>query len=100
MMTMHEEKFVLIENKEMTLRELASELEAITGYTVTDSFGDINRIVAQKPNFDDEFETFLVTYEFNETDDIVDATVTTPRNEKIDFKTDTVKVRLLSYKSR
>ncbi|GGB00866.1 hypothetical protein ERX37_08580 [Macrococcus hajekii] len=97
---MHEEKFVLIENKEMSLRELASELEAITGYTVTDSYGDINRIVAQKPNFDNDFETFLITYEFNETNDIVDATVTTPRNQKIDFKKDHVKVRLLSYKSR
>lgn len=97
---MHEEKFVLIENKEMTLLEIANELEAITGYTVTDSFGDINRIVAQKPNFDDHFETFLIKYEFNESDDFVDATVTTPRNEKIDFKTDHVKVRLLSYQSR
>lgn len=97
---MHEEKFVLIENKEMTLRELASELEAITGYTVLDTFGDISRIVAQKPNFDDGFESFLVTYEFNEVADIVDATVTTPRNQKVDFKKDAVKVRLLSYKTR
>lgn len=97
---MHEEKFVLIENQMMTLNEIAQELEAITGYTVKDSFGDVNRIVAQKPNFDDDFESFLVTYEFNESDDIVDATITTPRHENIDLKIAEVKLRLLSYKSR
>ncbi len=97
---MHEEKFVLMENQSMTLNEIAQELEAITGYTVKDSFGEVNRIVAQKPNFDDDFESFLVTYEFNESDDIVDATVITPRDGKINFKSDSVKLRLLSYKSR
>ncbi|TDM12230.1 hypothetical protein [Macrococcus lamae] len=97
---MNEEKFVLIENQSMTLNELARELESITGYTVKDSFGDVNRIVAQKPNFDDDFESFLVTYEFHESDDIVDATITTPRDENVNLKTEAVKLRLLSYKSR
>lgn len=97
---MHEEKFVLLEGKTFTLSEIARELEAITGYTVKDSYGDINRIVAQKPNFDQEFETYLITYEFNESDDLTDVTVTTPKDADINFQTDKVKVRLISYKTK
>lgn len=97
---MHEEKFVLIEGKEYTLSEIAHEIEAITGYTVQDTYGDANRIVAQKPNFDQSFESYLITYEFNESDDLVDVTVTTPKDEAINFHADKVKVRLISYKTK
>ncbi|WP_414054185.1 hypothetical protein [Macrococcus equi] len=97
---MHEEKFVLIEGKSYTLSEIARELEAITGYTVKDTYGDINRIVAQKPNFDQDFESYLITYEYNESDDLTDVTVTTPKDKKVDFHQDKVKVRLISYKTK
>lgn len=97
---MHEEKFVLIEGKSYTLNEIARELESITGYTVKDTYGDVNRIVAQKPNFDQEFESYVVTYEYNETDDITDVTVTTPKDKAIDFHTDRVKIRLITYKTK
>ncbi|MCE4955918.1 hypothetical protein KJC15_01275 [Macrococcus caseolyticus] len=97
---MHEEKFVLIEGKAFTLSEIARELESITGYTVKDSYGDVSRIVAQKPNFDQSFESYLITYEFNESDDSADVTVTTPKDATIDFKSDRVKVRLISYKTK
>lgn len=97
---MHEEKFVLLEGKSFKLSEIARELQAITGYTVKDSYGDINRIVAQKPNFDQDFESYLVTYEFNESDDLADVTVTTPKDEDVNFQNDKVKVRLISYKTK
>lgn len=97
---MHEEKFVLLEGKSFKLSEIARELEAITGYTVNDSYGDINRIVAQKPNFDQDFESYLVTYEFNESNDLADVTVTTPKDEVVNFQIDKVKVRLISYKTK
>lgn len=97
---MHEEKFVLLEGKSFTLSEIARELEAITGYTVKDSYGDINRIVAQKPNFNQDFESYLVTYEFNESDDLTDVTVTTPKDADVNLQTDKVKVRLISYKTK
>lgn len=97
---MHEEKFVLLEGKSFKLSEIARELEAITGYTVNDGYGDINRIVAQKPNFDQDFESYLVTYEFNESDDLADVTVTTPKDEVVNFQIDKVKVRLISYKTK
>ncbi|WP_419743563.1 hypothetical protein ACN5ZK_06920 [Macrococcoides bohemicum] len=97
---MHEEKFVLLEGKSFKLSEIARELEAITGYTVKDSYGDINRIVAQKPNFDQDFESYLVTYEFNESDALADVTVTTPKDEDVNFQIDKVKVRLISYKTK
>ncbi|QYA45354.1 hypothetical protein KYI13_03235 [Macrococcoides bohemicum] len=97
---MHEEKFVLLEGKSFKLSEIARELEAITGYTAKDSYGDINRIVAQKPNFDQDFESYLVTYEFNESDDLADVTVTTPKDEDVNFQIDKVKVRLISYKTK
>ncbi|MCU7556231.1 hypothetical protein ROU88_07490 [Macrococcus capreoli] len=97
---MHEEKFVLLEGKSLTLAEIARELEAITGYTVKDSYGDVNRIVAQKPNFDQDFESYLITYEYNESNDLTDVIVTTPKDEAINFKSDQMKVRLISYKTK
>lgn len=97
---MHEEKFVFLEGKSFTLTEIARELESITGYTVKDTYGDVNRIVAQKPNFDQDFESYLITYEYNESDDLTDVTVTVPKDTKIDFINNKVKVRLISYKTK
>ncbi|MDJ1090379.1 hypothetical protein QNJ39_01945 [Macrococcus caseolyticus] len=97
---MHEEKFVLMEGETMTLVEIASELEHITGYTALDTFGDIERVVAQKPNFDQDFETYIINYQFNESDDEVDVTVTTPKDGRQHLKNDKVKIRLISYKTR
>ena len=97
---MYEEKFVLLEGSEMTTKEIASELEALTGYTVIETFGDADRVIAQKPNFDKDYDTFNIKFEFNESDDFVDAVVTTNKRDHIDFKTQPVKVRLISYQSR
>lgn len=97
---MHEEKFVLMEGETMTLVEIASELEHITGYTVLDTFGDVERVVAQKPNFEQDFETYIINYQFNESDDEVDVTVTTPKDGRQHLKNDKVKIRLISYKTR
>lgn len=97
---MHEEKFVLMEGETMTLVEIAKELEHITGYTTRDTFGDIDRVVAQKPNFEQDFETYVINYQFNESEDEVDVTVTTPKDGRQNLKNDKVKIRLISYKTR
>ncbi|UBH11399.1 hypothetical protein [Macrococcus armenti] len=97
---MHEEKFVLLEGTMMTLVEIARELEHITSYTVKDTFGDVDRVVAQKPNFDQDYDTYVVNYQFNESTDETDVTVTVPKGDKSQLKTDKVKIRLISYKTK
>ena len=49
---MHEQDFRILEGQDITLPELGRELETLTGRTIVDSTGEINRVVAHLPNFD------------------------------------------------
>ncbi|MCG1010237.1 hypothetical protein J4760_09405 [Salinicoccus sp. ID82-1] len=98
---MHEDKFNIIEGREMTLESLGYEIEEITGMAVQDFEGDTSRFVAKKPNLDQEFETFNVRYDFKESHDFVDVVFTTEKKDHLedyDFDDKEVKVQLITYK--
>ncbi len=98
---MHENKFNIVEGKVMSLEELGHEVEEITGLSVEKFEGLESRIVAQKPNPDQKFETFNVRFDFEESYDFVDVVFTTEKKKRMedyDFKKDKVKVQLMSYK--
>ena len=98
---MHEEKFYLIENKKMTLTDLAEEIEAIIGGELEDAKGSINRVVVKKPAPERGFEAFTVTFKVKHTVDFIDVVVTTnntkKRLEDYDFDNGEYTVRLVSY---
>ena len=99
-MFMHEDKFNIIEGKEMTLEALGYEIEEITGMAVRD-FEGCFPVCFKKPNADQEFETFNVRYDFKESNDFVDVVFTTQQKEELedyDFKKEEVKVQLITYK--
>ncbi|MHC0553167.1 hypothetical protein [Salinicoccus sp. CNSTN-B1] len=98
---MHEEKFNIIEGKQMTLESLGHELEQITGLSVRDFKGDASRSVATKPNHDQDFETFNVRYDFKESNDFVDVVFTVKKERSLeDYNLDEaeVTVQLITYK--
>ncbi len=98
---MHEEKFNIIEGKEMTLEALRYEIEEITGMGVQSFDGEASRFVSKKPNVDQEFETFNVRYDFKDSNDFVDVVFTTDQKENLedyDFDDEEVKVQLITYK--
>lgn len=96
---MHEEKFYLIEGKEMTIKELAKELEAATGTELEDVEGD--RVVVKKPAPERGFEAFTVTFKLKHTVDFIDAVITTNNTKKrlaeYDLENGVFTVRLISY---
>lgn len=98
---MHEEKFYLIENKQMTLKELAKEIEAVIGGELEDIEGSINRVVVKKPAPEQGFEAFRVSFKVKHTVDLIDAVVTTDDKKKnledYDFENSEYTVRLISY---
>ncbi|WP_411843445.1 hypothetical protein [Salinicoccus sp. HZC-1] len=98
---MHENKFNIVEGKVMSLEELGHEVEEITGMQVKRFKGFESRVVAQKPSPDQEFETFNVRFDFEESYDFVDVVFTTDKKARLedyDFNNDKVKVQLMSYK--
>lgn len=98
---MHENKFNIVEGRVMSLDELRHEIGEITGMQVKRFEGMESRVVAQKPSPDQEFETFNIRFDFEESYDFVDVVFTTDRKSRIedyDFKKDRVKVQLMSYK--
>lgn len=98
---MHEEKFYLIENKKMTLTELAKELEAIIGGELEDVSGSIDRVVVKKPAPEQGFEAFTISYKVKQSVDLIDAVVTTDNKKdslsEYDFDNTEFTVRLISY---
>ena len=98
---MHEEKFYLIEGKEMTIKELAKELEAVIGTELEDVEGSIDRVVVKKPAPERGFEAFTVTFKIKNTVDLIDAVITTnsPKKRLAEYDLDNgvYKVRLISY---
>ncbi|WP_017547822.1 hypothetical protein [Salinicoccus carnicancri] len=98
---MHENKFNIVEGGVMSLEELGHEIGEITGMRVKRFEGMESRVVAQKPGTDQEFETFNIRFDFEESDDFVDVVFTADKKSRIedyDFKKDRVKVQLMSYK--
>ncbi|WP_020007002.1 hypothetical protein [Salinicoccus albus] len=98
---MHENKFNIVEGRVMVLEALKQEVQEITGMTVRHFDALKSRVVAQKPNPDQHFETFNMRFDFEESADYVDVVFTTDKKTKIDdydFERDEVKVQLLSYR--
>lgn len=97
---MHEKKFSLIEGETFTVDELGKEIEEITGSKLVDLTGTRQRVVAQKPSPDQDFETFTIKFELGDLPDFVDVVATTDKKENVDdydFDKDKLKVRLISY---
>ncbi|UEX89809.1 hypothetical protein [Staphylococcus ratti] len=98
---MYEKEFNLIEGRDMSLVELGREIENITGYSIVDSTGELNRYIALKPNFNHDWETYTATYRLNHKNDFVDAIFTTKKGQDISrLKDKSVKIQLISYISR
>lgn len=98
---MYEKEFNLIEGREMSLVELGREIENITGYTIVDATGEIQRNIALKPNFKHDWETYTATYRLNHKNDFVDAIFTTIKGQDVtQLKNKAVKIQLISYISR
>lgn len=98
---MYEKEFSLIEGRKMSLVELGREIENITGYSIIDSTGEIQRNIALKPNFKHDWETYTATYRLNHKHDFVDAIFTTTKGQNLErLKDKAVKIQLISYISR
>lgn len=98
---MYEKEFELLEGRDMSLIELGRELENITGYSIIDATGELKRVIALKPNFDHDWETYVATYRLNHKNDFVDATFTTNKGQNPNrIKEVPVKIQLISYISK
>ncbi|ADC88235.1 hypothetical protein H6Y62_10800 [Staphylococcus lugdunensis] len=97
---MHEQDFRILEGQDITLPELGRELETLTGRTIVDSTGEINRVVAHLPNFDSDFDTFVATYKLNHQNDFIDAIFTAPKAQRNRLKEIPVHIELISYISK
>ncbi|ARJ51221.1 hypothetical protein [Staphylococcus lutrae] len=98
---MYEKEFRLLEGRDMTLIELGRELENITGYPMIDSTGELKRVIALKPNFKHDWETYTATYRLNHKNDFVDAVFTTQKGYRPErLKEVPVTIQLISYISK
>ncbi|AFH68979.1 TPA: hypothetical protein PQI25_001455 [Staphylococcus aureus] len=97
---MHEQDFRILEGQDITLPELGKELENITGRTITDSTGEIKRVIAHLPNFESDTDTFVATYRLNHQQDFIDATFTALKSDRTRLKEVPVHVELISYISK
>lgn len=97
---MHEKKFALIEGETFTIDELGREIEGIVDSKLVNLTGTKERVVAQKPSPDQNFETFTIKFTLDDLPDFVDVVATTEKKENFedyDFDKDKLKVRLISY---
>ena len=97
---MHEKKFALIEGETFTIDELGREIEEIVDSKLVNLTGTKERVVAQKPSPDQNFETFTIKFNLGDLPDFVDVVATTEKKENFedyDFDKDKLKVRLISY---
>ncbi|HIV81917.1 MAG TPA: hypothetical protein H9994_04330 [Candidatus Salinicoccus merdavium] len=97
---MHEKKFALIEGETFTIDELGREIEGIVDSKLVNLKGTKERVVAQKPSPDQNFETFTIKFALDDLPDFVDVVATTEKKENFedyDFDKDKLKVRLISY---
>lgn len=97
---MHEKKFSLIEGETFTIDQLGKEIEEIVGSKLVDLTGVKQRVVAQKPSPEQDFETFTIKFNLEDLPDFVDVVATTDKKENVedyDFDKEELKVRLVSY---
>ncbi|MGV3042909.1 hypothetical protein [Staphylococcus rostri] len=98
---MYEKEFALLEGREMSLVTLGRELENITGYELYDSTGELDRVIALKPNFSHDWETYRATYRLKHRNDYIDAVFTIVKDyNKERLKEVPVKIQLISYISK
>lgn len=103
MNNMYEKQFRLLENKKMTLKELALELESVVGQTINKDEFFYKRDVALKPNTNMSQDTFHVTYEFLDHKDFIDVVASLPSKRKLseyDFTDANFDIELISYVKR
>lgn len=65
-----------------------------------DLTGVKQRVVAQKPSPEQDFETFTIKFDLEDLPDFVDVVATTDKKENVedyDFDKEELKVRLVSY---
>lgn len=97
---MYEKKFALIEGETFKLQELGKEIESIVGSKLEDDIGYTDRIVAQKPNPEQDFETFNIKFHLQDLPDFIDVVATADKRaqyEDYNFEEESFKVRLVSY---
>lgn len=100
---MYEKAFRVIENQEMTLHELALELESIIGHEIDKSEFLYKRNVALKPNTHTDKDVFHVQYNLLNFDDFIDVTVSIEQEKQLkeyDIQHETFTVELISYIKR
>lgn len=100
---MYEKEFSLVEGQTMTFKELGKELESVIGKPLADTFGNPWRAVIKKPAPEQDFETFDVTYQVENSKDYISGVVTTKDKKKLEdynLQEESFKVRLLSYNQR
>ncbi|AYU56187.1 hypothetical protein [Staphylococcus debuckii] len=97
---MYEPEFHELEGKQMTLKQVGEAIEKISGYQLEQPTGQIKRIVAQKPNFESETDTFQATYKLNHLGDFVDVTFTAPKNDRDRLNDIQVTIQLITYITR
>ncbi|MDN8952161.1 hypothetical protein Q0P33_14675, partial [Staphylococcus aureus] len=77
-----------------TLPEFGKELDNFTGRTISDSTGEIKRVISHLPNFESDTDTFVATYRLNHQQDFRDATFTALKSDRTRLKVVPVHVEL------
>lgn len=100
---MYEKQFRLLENKKMSLNELALELESVIGQTINKDEFFFKRDVAMKPNAQLSKDIFHIRYDLNDYDDFIDVVASLPKKRKLqdyDLKDADFDIELISYVKR
>lgn len=100
---MYEKQFKLIEERKMTLKELALELESVVGKTINKDEFFFKRDVALKPQNNRAHDTFHIKYEFLDYDDFIDVVASLPSKRKLaeyDLTDANFDIELISYVKR
>lgn len=97
---MYEPQFHELEHKKMTLKQVSEAIEKITGYALEQPTGQVKRLVALKPNFESDYDTFQATYKLNHLGDFVDVIFTAPKADKDRLQDISVEIDHISYITR
>lgn len=100
---MYEKQFRLLENKKMSLKELALELESVVGQTINKDEFFFKRDVAFKPNNNSKHDTFYIKYEFLDYKDFINVVASLPSKRKLaeyDLTDADFDIVLISYVKR
>ncbi|MGV3274877.1 hypothetical protein [Staphylococcus sp. 11261D007BR] len=98
---MYEKEFEQLEGQSISIKKLEKELKKIVGETFDVETYEVNRSIALKPNFEQDWETYIITYHLNHKKDLIDVVFTTEKDQNYKrIKELPVKVQLISYISK